>query len=372
MSLLSIIAGRNRVSTPTIPVPVNIDPPVISPSSGLEGSTIDIVSTGSWDPAPDEFSFSWLLNGFPIVGETGAAYVAGPASPGDVVTANVFARMTGGGWSGPASSNSFTYDDAGGLDPDALDWILRVESEDGGTLDESIQGAMNELVLSLKAAAAPLGGTNWDAVVDGCLLIFAGPVTLAGILEPVSAAMGYPTNTNLVSGDYNRKLGLTGSASGKYITLPDLTGGPTIDDHAMAAWVENLGTAATARTMLVSGTGAGTTGIRKSGTPGTATINSANTISADTTGISESTYGFYGLSRTNSANFVSRVAGASATRTRVSASFSPDLCRVFLRSDNIQGFTGRLKAAFFGKSVDLEALEASLTAYFNAIDAAIP
>jgi len=260
---------------------------------------------------------------------------------------NPFRRVVGGG---------------GVSDPDAQNYITRVETADAMSLESGVKDAMNQLFLTMNATGIR------TPISAGRGILLAGPRTLAGILEPLFPASA-PTSTGFLSADYDRKTGLLG-ASGKRIDFPDLTGGPSINDHAMAAWLSSLGTAGTNRAVMTSGPTSGTTSLLKSATAGNFVFRSANTTASNNTTINEATVGFYGLSRNNSSNITTRISGTTAAPTVSSTAFNPEQCRLFQRSDGIQPFTGRMKFACFTRSLDLADLETALATYFAAINAA--
>ena len=98
-------------------------------------------------------------------------------------------------------SKVFTYD------TDAGNYIQAVEAADGQVLEGATRQAINNFVMGCKQ-----DGT-WTAIKRSCIL--AGARTLNGALVPFIGTA--PTNYNFVSGDYNRKTGLVGNGSNKYL-----------------------------------------------------------------------------------------------------------------------------------------------------------
>jgi hypothetical protein len=98
---------------------------------------------------------------------------------------------------------------AGGspFDPDALAYITTVEAADGQALEAGVRTAINEFVVGCKADGI------WAAIKASCIL--AGARTLTGALVPLVGSA--PTNFNFVSGDYNRRTGLIGDGTTKYL-----------------------------------------------------------------------------------------------------------------------------------------------------------
>lgn len=92
------------------------------------------------------------------------------------------------------------------IDPDALDFIARVEAEDGEPLEPAVRRAINRVFVSAKA------GGVWNP--DAQFTLGCAARTMAGALVPVTGPA--LVNTNFVSGDYDRVIGLTPSP-GKYL-----------------------------------------------------------------------------------------------------------------------------------------------------------
>jgi hypothetical protein len=94
------------------------------------------------------------------------------------------------------------------MDPDAAAYITNVETADGQPLEEKVKIAIDNFVLGCKADGI------WNAIKASCIL--AGARTLAGALVPLVGTA--PTNVGpFVSGDYDRKTGLAGDGSTKYL-----------------------------------------------------------------------------------------------------------------------------------------------------------
>ena len=93
------------------------------------------------------------------------------------------------------------------FDEDAITYIDAVESADGQELEVGVKVTINNFVSGCKADG------NWDAIKASCIL--AGARTLNGALVPLKGPA--PTNFNFVSADYDRKTGLKGDKSTKYL-----------------------------------------------------------------------------------------------------------------------------------------------------------
>lgn len=96
-------------------------------------------------------------------------------------------------------------------DPDAMDWIERVELRDDEELECPIKRAMEDLVLELKAA------NEWDSL--DYLLVYGGARTLDGAMSYVKTPSGAaPTYTDFDSSQYNRRTGVKGNGINSTIT----------------------------------------------------------------------------------------------------------------------------------------------------------
>lgn len=93
-------------------------------------------------------------------------------------------------------------------DPDARDYIRRVEAADGMALEPIVKNAIYNFVVGCKI------DRNWSAIKAACIL--AGARTLNGALVPLVGTA--PTNVNFVSGDYDRKTGLVGNGTTKRLS----------------------------------------------------------------------------------------------------------------------------------------------------------
>jgi hypothetical protein len=111
-------------------------------------------------------------------------------------------------------------------DTDAQVYISAVEAADGQGLEDGVKNAINSFVLGCKADGI------WSAIKASCIL--AGARTLSGALVPLVGAA--PTNNNFVSGDYNRKTGLIGNGTSKYLNSNLLVDALSATSHALFAY----------------------------------------------------------------------------------------------------------------------------------------
>jgi hypothetical protein len=99
------------------------------------------------------------------------------------------------------------YVRASATDPDAQAYLQAVEAADGQALEFEVARAIDNFVLGCKADGI------WSAIKASCIL--AGARTRIGALTPLVGTA--PTSFNFVDGDYNRKTGLVGDGSSKYL-----------------------------------------------------------------------------------------------------------------------------------------------------------
>jgi len=92
-------------------------------------------------------------------------------------------------------------------DADVVSYVLAVESADGQQLESGVISAYDSFITGCKTDGI------WTAIKASCIL--AGARTLSGALVPLVGAA--PTNSNFVTGDYNRETGLLGNGSTKFI-----------------------------------------------------------------------------------------------------------------------------------------------------------
>jgi hypothetical protein len=248
------------------------------------------------------------------------------------------------------------YKGAAVSDPDAQTYLSAVEAADGQPLEPAVAQAVNDFVIGCKADGI------WSAIKASCIL--AGARTLAGALVPLKGAE--PTNVNFVSGDYNRKTGLVGNGSTKFLNSNRNNDADPQNNCHLAIWKSDA----------VSGTnpyfiGCGTSGFAVNKTIGQ---NGMHSNSGLAFGGTSSAQGFHGHSRISSSIFSFKRPGAS-TNTASNISTTPPGFSHFVFSLSNGGLAALYTAsrlAFYsiGESLDLALLDARVTALVNAFDAA--
>jgi hypothetical protein len=197
--------------------------------------------------------------------------------------------------------------------------------------------------------------------------IMAGARTLAGALVPLVGTA--PTNFNFVAGDYNRKTGLVGNGSTKYLNSNRNNNADPQNSFHMSCHVTVIASA----TSVYMGGGVTTTetGISNMGRdgPGTFARNRANTAG---TRLSALPVGFVATNRSSSTNYTRRANGAQDSRTETSQSPSSFDLMVFSATGGAFPTNARLAFYSIGESLDLALLDTRVTALIDAIAAAIP
>jgi cysteine synthase len=252
----------------------------------------------------------------------------------------------------------------GGLslyDPDAAAYIAAVEAADGQALETGVRDAINAFVLGCKADGI------WNAIKASCIL--AGARTLAGALVPLVGTA--PTNFNFVAGDYNRKTGLMGNGSTKYLNSNRNTNADPQNSYSTTVFASTAASPTTSIQVYIGGSGGsgGTTMATASsllnGRNRTSTFSSAS--------LPSSTIGFIGHSRSSNVNYTFRGNSSSTTVSDSSQTPADSATHVFAESAS-SNFRTNARLAFYsiGESLDLALLDARVTALVNALAVAIP
>ena len=252
-------------------------------------------------------------------------------------------------------SKVFTYD------TDAGNYIQAVEAADGQALEAGTRQAINNFVIGCKQDGI------WNAIKASCIL--SGARTLNGALVPLSGTA--PTNNNFVSDDYNRKTGLVGDGSTKYLNSNRAANADPQNSIHLACFKANtsltgalMGSNTNPYDLLDNATGTIRAFSRNISTPtGIAAISM--------TGVT----GFVGWSRGSVSQVTIRGSSRSLTGSSTSSTPSSVSLHVFSRSNNNAPqslSTARLAFYSIGESLDLALLDARVTALITAFGVAIP
>lgn len=255
-------------------------------------------------------------------------------------------------------------------DADAAAYIAAVELADGQALEAAVKDAIDAFVRGCKADGI------WAAIKASCIL--AGARTLAGALVPLAGAA--PTNVGFVAGDYNRKIGLKGNGSTKYLDSNRAANADPQNSTHVSVYATTSSTTPYGTWLATEVTG--NFGVRigrfNSSSTRIFTLRSGSQLTSNfvTDGL-----GFSGASRSGSSAFTSRGDGKTTAYAAVSTSSGYNATTYAIFTDKVNGlpdtysgawFDGRLAFYSIGEAVDLALLDARVTTLINALAAAIP
>jgi hypothetical protein len=257
-------------------------------------------------------------------------------------------------------------------DADAAAYITAVETADGQPLEPGVRQAIDQFVIGCKADGV------WPAIKASCIM--AGARTLAGALVPLVGPA--PTNFNFVSADYNRKTGLAGNGTTKYLNSNRNNNADPQNSQHMVFAVSQALTSGVGSNPCYGGTISSIapfTGIRLGRTASNGVLFARhNSTSADVfTGITTgSETGLLGISRSEGSGYVLRAGSVSTTITRASVSPVNANAAIFgLRvSEGAVTDYSNARLAFYsiGEALNLALLDARITTLISAFGAAIP
>jgi hypothetical protein len=256
---------------------------------------------------------------------------------------------------------------------DAALYIAAVESADGQSLESGVANAIRAFVDGCKSDGI------WTAIKACCIL--AGARTLTGALVPLVGAA--PTGINFVSGDYNRKTGLVGNGTTKYINTNRNNNTEPRNSKHISAYVTTASTSGGSTfpgyigAQPSSGTNqTGSTSIGRLNSNSTTLFFRAQSLAAsgefDSYANAGSATGLVGLSRSSASSYTARANNANTTFTRSSATPFASSIFVFYHGISNSYANGRIAFYSIGESLDLALLDARVTTLINAISVAIP
>ena len=253
------------------------------------------------------------------------------------------------------------------FDTDASTYIEAVEVADAQALETATRYAINDFVIGCKQDGI------WSAIKASCIL--AGARTLTGALIPLAGTA--PTNNNFVSGDYNRKTGLLGNGSNKYLNSNRAANADPQNNHHLAihtTFVENrtevrMGAQASPWDNTITAIATNVVYMIPRGPISGASLEYSVSSSATLTG-------FCGASRTGATALTHRIGGVTRGPF-AQTSETPGAVNTFVFARNANGTpttysTCRLAFYSIGESLSLAALDARVTALFTAFGVAIP
>ena len=250
----------------------------------------------------------------------------------------------------------------GGItDTDAQTYIAGVEAADGQVLENATRIAIQNFIVGAKADGI------WDAIKSSVIL--AGARTLNGALVPLKGTA--PTNFNFVSGDYNRKTGLKGDGSTKYLNSNRNINDDPQDNNHISAYVSGLQTDSVFGVLLGSELSAPTTlGVNISLSESAARSRNGSAVARANGHLA---LGLHALTRNNSSTFTYRVNQLNTTHSTLSLATGADSYFVFRRNTTNPSYTNaRLAFYSIGESLDLALLDTRVTQLITELNNVIP
>ena len=249
-----------------------------------------------------------------------------------------------------------------GFDPDALDYINRVETADGQRLEQGVRTAINKFVLGCKQDQI------WTSLVASCIM--AGARTVAGAITPLVG--NAPTNNNFVAGDYSRTLGLLGNDSNKYLNTGynnnNATNFPQNNCHiscfVSVTNADSLG--------VFVGNNVQTGSFLNIGTSATNQTIFKNRTTVNTRTVALPAVGFQGISRDGSTSLFSRQTtsgGAISDLSQATVSVTPgsQLYGVFASGLGSNPTSARISFYSIGKSLSIPSLDTRVTTLMTTL-----
>jgi hypothetical protein len=247
------------------------------------------------------------------------------------------------------------------MDPDAAAYITAVETADGQALEEKTKIAIDNFVLGCKQDGI------WAAIKASCIL--AGARTRLGAMVPLVGPA--PTSFNFVDSDYNRKTGLAGNGSTKYLDTNRNNNADPQDSKHAAVFISQSETRNANRSAISSRNTGGSPGVTHLITTATLVVARVNTSGTSSTANTTPFTGLFAGSRFSSTQSILRFNNASTVISENSSAPAAVALDVFSR--NGADFSdARLAFYSIGESLDLALLDARVTDLINAIGAAIP
>jgi hypothetical protein len=267
-------------------------------------------------------------------------------------------------WDNLGLNISATWEKLQNLDPDASAYIDAVALVEDVYTEPGVQRAINDFIIGCKADGI------WSAIKASCIL--AGARTLTGALVPLVGTA--PTNNNFVSGDYNRKTGLVGNGSTKYLNSNRQNAADSQNSRHQSVFL-STGQSVNSTVAYIAGGGPGYTGIIRVQTTNNLVCYASNDVTGVTVSSQGNTTGLKGVARNNSSQISIRSGGVTTTASNTSAAENTTRnVAVFAQIyTSVDSYTdARIAFYSIGESLDLALLDARVTALINAFAAAIP
>jgi hypothetical protein len=258
-------------------------------------------------------------------------------------------RPTQGGFSSP--------------DADARAYLAAVRIADGSNLEPAVAKAISDFVIGCKTDGI------WSAIKAAGILM--GAKTLSGALTPLVGSA--PTNNGpFVSGDYNRKTGLVGNGSSKYLDSNRNNNADPQNSKHIAVYRSVSGSG----DRSCFGAGVSSTGDSASFTQGSggAEFFTIHSFAYSSIASSSNEVGLLAASRTGISSTSLRAGsktGSSGNGSQVPLSGNVLIFGRGTAASPNSLTNDRLAFYSIGESLDLSLLSSRLTTLYNAIGAAI-
>lgn len=247
------------------------------------------------------------------------------------------------------------------FDTNARSYIAAVEAADGQTLETNVKIAINNFVVGCK------NDGNWNAIKASCIL--SGARTLSGALVPLVGTA--PTNNNFVSGDYDRKTGLIGNGSTKYLDSNRANNADPQNSKHVAMFISSWDPLVPRSLMGANPLESGRFEFERNPSSGTTNlyVSTATALSPATATPTQ----FLGATRTGASAFNARILGVAYSGTTTSSTPTATTLHIFRRNfSGDLGVTARLAFYSIGESLDLALLDTRITALITAFGVVIP
>ena len=239
------------------------------------------------------------------------------------------------------------------FDPDTRAYITAVESADGQALEPGVRTALDAFVRGCKSDGI------WDAIKASCIM--AGARTLEGALVPLKGTA--PTNFNFVSGDYNRKTGLVGDGSTKYLDSNRNNNADPQNNFHISVHVTNIGSSINGA--LLGGLNSVATDPGSVSLLGNTTTNLVFARAKSALGIQTTiSYvpGLVGMSRSVSTSYLVRGGSINETiSTTTDGNIAANLAVFRRQAESPLYSNARLSYYSIGSALDLAKLDARVT-----------
>ena len=246
-------------------------------------------------------------------------------------------------------------------DTDAEAYLQAVESADTSGLEQSVADAVNSFIVGCKSDGI------WSAIKSSCIL--AGARTLSGALVPLVGTA--PTNANFVSGDYNRKTGLLGNGTSKYLNAQRAINADPQNSQHYGVYVTEAPSLEVTRAFIGN---AGVTGVNNYITANSALLSLSSRHSGLNLSNQGNTTGYKGVSRSASNAWTARSGGSTTSNTGASSVPNSTAIGVFARGAASNGNVTNARFSFYsiGENLSLALLDTRIANLMTALAAAIP